>query len=139
MLSQGDVMSKGQKMLGRKVPNPIDIEVGKRIRVYRQQAGLSQTQLGDALKLTFQQVQKYEKGVNRVAPSRLEVIARVCGVLVSAFLPSLDGQKGNSGPLPFAALQINGAQDLLAAFGKIKNSKARAALVALAHEMVGSI
>jgi transcriptional regulator with XRE-family HTH domain len=132
-------MPRVEKRLGHSVPNPIDIEVGKRIRVYRQQAGLSQTQVGDALKLTFQQVQKYEKGANRVAPSRLEVIARACGVPVSAFLPSLDGQKGNRGPLPFAALQINGAQDLLAAFGKIKNSKARAALVALVHEMVGSI
>ena len=132
-------MPKGQKTLGRKMPNPIDIEVGKRIRVYRQQAGLSQTHLGDALKLTFQQVQKYEKGVNRVAPSRLEVIARVCGVPVSVFMPSLDGQKGNSGPLPFAELQINGAQDLLAAYGKIKNSSVRAALVALADEMVGRV
>ena len=116
-------MPKGQKMLGRKMPNPIDIEVGKRIRVYRQKAGLSQTQLGDALKLTFQQVQKYEKGTNRVAPSRLEVIARACGVPVSVFLPSLDGLKGSGGPLPFAELQIHGAQDLLAAFGKIKNIK----------------
>ena len=69
-------MPKGQKTLGGKMPNPIDIEVGKRVRVYRQKAGLSQTQLGDALKLTFQQVQKYEKGTNRVAPSRLEVIAQ---------------------------------------------------------------
>jgi transcriptional regulator with XRE-family HTH domain len=80
-------MPRVEKRLGRSVPNPIDIEVGKRIRVYRQQAGLSQTQLGDALKLTFQQVQKYEKGVNRVAPSRLEVIARVCGMPVSVFMP----------------------------------------------------
>ena len=132
-------MPKGQKTLGRKMPNPIDIEVGKRIRVYRQQAGLSQTQLGDALKLTFQQVQKYEKGVNRVAPSRLEVIARACGVPVSAFMPSLDGQIGNRSPLPFAELQVNGAQDLLAAFGKIKNSKARAALVALVDEMASRV
>lgn len=132
-------MPRVEKRLGRPVPNPIDIEVGKRIRVYRQQAGLSQTELGDALKLTFQQVQKYEKGVNRVAPSRLEVIARVCGVPVSVFMPSLDGQKGNSGPLPFADLQINGAQDLLAAFGKMKNGKARLALVAFVEAMVDHV
>lgn len=132
-------MPRVEKRLGRSVPNPIDIEVGKRIRVYRQQAGLSQTELGDALKLTFQQVQKYEKGINRVAPSRLEVIARVCGVPVSVFMPSLDGQKGNSGPLPFADLQIHGAQDLLAAFGKIKNGKARLALVAFVEAMVGHV
>ena len=86
-------MPKVEKRRGRSVYNPIDIEVGKGIRVYRQQAGLSQTELGNALKLTFQQVQKYEKGVNRVAPSRLEVIALVCGVPVSVFMPSLDGQK----------------------------------------------
>jgi len=121
--------------LHTKGPNPIDIEVGKRIRVYRQRAGVSQSQLGDALKLAFQQVQKYEKGINRVAPSRLEVIARVCGVPVSVFMPSLDEQKDNGGPTPFAELEIRGAQDLLAAFGKIKSSKARAALVALAEAM----
>ena len=118
-----------------KWPSPIDLEVGKRIRVYRQQAGLSQSQLGNALKLTFQQVQKYERGLNRIAPSRLEVIARTCGVPVSVFMPSLDEQKDNRGPLPFAELEIRGAQDLLAAFGKITNSATRAALVALAEEM----
>jgi len=130
-------MSKARNAPGRKVPNPIDVEVGKRVRVYRQQAGISQAQLGDALKLTFQQVQKYEKGANRVASSRLEIIAHVCGVPVSAFLPSLDEKKGNRGPLPFAELQINGAPELLAAFSKLKSSKARAALVALAIEMAG--
>ena len=132
-------MPKVEKRRGLLVYNPIDIEVGKRIRVYRQSAGLSQTELGNALKLTFQQVQKYEKGVNRVAPSRLEVIALVCCVPVSVFMPSLDGQKGNSGPLPFAELQIHGAQELLAAFGKIKNGKARLALVAFVEAMVGHI
>jgi len=132
-------MPRGQKTDSNKRPNPIDVEVGKRIRVYRQQANLSQTQLGDALNLTFQQVQKYEKGINRVAPSRLEVIARVCSVPVSVFMPSLDEQKGNSGPLPFAELEIHGAQDLIAAYGKIKNRKLRAAIVALAEELVGGV
>jgi transcriptional regulator with XRE-family HTH domain len=129
-------MSKRNTILGLKKPNPIDVEVGKRIRVYRQRANLSQTRLGDALKLTFQQVQKYEKGVNRVAPSRLEVIARVCGVPVSVFMPSLDDAKGDTGPLPFAELGIHGAQELIAAYSKLKNSKTRAALVALAEAMV---
>jgi hypothetical protein len=54
-------------------------------------------------------------------------------------MPSLDGQKGNSGPLPFAELQIHGAQDLLAAFGRIKNGKARLALVAFVEAMVGHV
>jgi transcriptional regulator with XRE-family HTH domain len=132
-------MPRGRKTYSSAAPNPIDVEVGKRIRVYRRQAGLSQTELGEALELTFQQVQKYEKGINRVAPSRLEVIARVCGVPVSVFMPSLDEQKGNGGPLPFAELEIRGAQDLLAAYGKIKNSGSRAALLALAEAMGGAI
>lgn len=132
-------MSKGQKTLSRKRPNPVDVEVGRRIRVYRQQAKLSQTELGNALNLTFQQVQKYEKGINRVAPSRLEIIARVCGVPVSVFMPSLDEQKGSVGSLPFAELEMHGAQDLLTAYGKVKSGRARAALVALIEEMVGNV
>ena len=126
-------MPRIEKARSHKAPNAIDVEVGRRIRVYRQRAKLSQTQLGDELGLTFQQVQKYEKGANRIAPGRLEVIARVCGVPVSAFMPSLDNHKGTSGQLPFAELQINRAQDLLTAFGKIKSDKVRAALVALAE------
>ncbi len=82
-------------------------------------------------------MQKYEKGTNRVAPSRLEVIARMCQVPVSVFMPSLDERKPNSDPTPFGELGIFGAQDLLAAYSKIKSSKARAALVALAETMAG--
>ena len=105
----------------KKKPNPIDIHVGSRIRLRRTMLGMSQEKLGESLGITFQQIQKYEKGTNRVAPSRLEVIAHACGVPVSVFMPSLDGLKGTGRPLPFAELQIHGAQDLLAAFGKIKN------------------
>jgi transcriptional regulator with XRE-family HTH domain len=126
------------RLHGRKVPNPIDIEVGKRIRVYRQRAKLSQMQLADALNLTFQQVQKYEKGLNRVAPSRLEVIARACGVPVSVFMPSLDANN-DGGPPPFAELTIQGAQELLAEYGKIKDGKVRSALVTLARSINGRV
>jgi len=80
-------------------------------------------------------VQKYEKGTNRVAPSRLEVIAHKCGVPVSAFMPSLDEHKNNSAPTPFAELKTLGAQALLVAYGKIKARKSRLALVALARSM----
>ena len=127
------------RLHGRKGPDPIDIEVGKRVRVYRQRAKLSQTQLGDALNLTFQQVQKYEKGMNRIAPSRLEVIARACGVPVSAFMPSLDANKGDGSPLPFAELEIPGAQELLVEYGKIKDGKMRSALVFLTRAINGCV
>ena len=132
-------MSRSDRAGGRKGPNPIDIEVGKRIRSYRLATGHSQTTLADALGLTFQQVQKYEKGMNRVAPSRLEVIARVCKVPVTAFYPSMDDKKGGAPALPFDSLGIHGAQDLLAAYSKIKNSRTRSRLVALAEAIAGNV
>lgn len=69
----------------RKTPNPIDIHVGSRIRLRRNMAGMSQEKLGESLGITFQQVQKYEKGTNRVGASRLQAIASVLEVPVSYF------------------------------------------------------
>ncbi|SFJ60262.1 helix-turn-helix domain-containing protein [Aerobium aerolatum] len=69
----------------KKTPNPIDIHVGSRIRLRRNMAGMSQEKLGESLGVTFQQVQKYEKGTNRVGASRLQAIASVLEVPVSYF------------------------------------------------------
>ena len=69
----------------KKVPNPIDIHVGSRIRLRRAMVGMSQEKLGESLGITFQQVQKYEKGTNRVGASRLQNIAAVLNVPVSFF------------------------------------------------------
>jgi transcriptional regulator with XRE-family HTH domain len=66
-------------------PKAKDIEVGNRIRIARVAIGMSQEKLADALGLSFQQVQKYEKGVNRVAPSRLAVVAEATGKPVAWF------------------------------------------------------
>lgn len=68
-----------------KKPHPIDVEVGRRIRMRRTLLGLSQTTLADALGITFQQVQKYEKGTNRVGASRLQAIAAFLQTSVSFF------------------------------------------------------
>ncbi|MCB8835790.1 helix-turn-helix domain-containing protein, partial [Escherichia coli] len=68
-----------------KQPNQIDIDVGNKIRLRRRLTGMSQTALGTALGITFQQVQKYEKGTNRVGASRLSDMARILGVPVSYF------------------------------------------------------
>ncbi len=68
----------------------IDIEIGKRVRQARVAAGLSQTQLGVQLGVSFQQVQKYEKGVNRIGGGRLYRIARVLGVKVTYFFDDVD-------------------------------------------------
>src|SRR5713101_712073 len=82
-------------MARRKSPNPIDKHVGSRVRMRRMMLDMSQTALGDALGLTFQQVQKYEKGTNRIGASRLQHISHVLQVPV-AFLfegaPHVAGQ-----------------------------------------------
>lgn len=68
-----------------KKPNQIDIDVGNRIRLQRKLNGLSQAEFGEALGVTFQQVQKYEKGTNRVSASRLSQVCRILGQPVSYF------------------------------------------------------
>jgi len=70
---------------GTGIPNPIDVHVGKRIRMRRLLLGMNQETLGKALGLTFQQVQKYERGTNRVSASRLSAMADILGVSISYF------------------------------------------------------
>jgi transcriptional regulator with XRE-family HTH domain len=74
---------------GTGIPHPIDVHVGKRIRIRRLCLGMNQTDLADALGLTFQQVQKYEHGTNRVSASRLSVVAEILGVPISFFFDGL--------------------------------------------------
>ena len=73
------------KKLVRKTPNPIDVHVGSRVRLRRMLVGMSQEKLGEMLGLTFQQIQKYEKGANRIGASRLYQIAQILGVPVQFF------------------------------------------------------
>ncbi|WP_323989178.1 MULTISPECIES: helix-turn-helix domain-containing protein [Nguyenibacter] len=81
-------------------PSPVDIHVGSRIRLRRTLLGMSQERLGDALGLTFQQVQKYERGTNRVSASRLYELTHVLDVPVSFFF---DGLEGATAPRGLAA------------------------------------
>lgn len=71
--------------LPKKVPNPIDRHVGARVRMRRLLVSMSQEKLGEALGITFQQIQKYEKGANRIGASRLQQIAKILGVPVEFF------------------------------------------------------
>jgi transcriptional regulator with XRE-family HTH domain len=71
-------------------PNPIDVRVGGRLRLRRNMLGLSQEKLGEAIGLTFQQVQKYERGANRIGASRLYELSRVLDVPVSFFFDNTD-------------------------------------------------
>ncbi len=78
-------------------PNPIDVHVGSRVRLRRTLIGMSQEKLGHALGLTFQQVQKYERGTNRIGASRLYDLSRVLDVPVSYFFDSMENDTQESG------------------------------------------
>lgn len=78
-------------MASKKSPNPIDIHVGSRVRLRRMMLGMSQEKLGEALGITFQQIQKYEKGTNRIGASRLQHTATVLKVPVSFFFEDAPG------------------------------------------------
>jgi transcriptional regulator with XRE-family HTH domain len=78
-------------MAKTKVPSPVDAHVGKRMRTWRLMLGMSQATLGERLGLTFQQVQKYEKGMNRMGASRLQHAADILGVTVPFFFEGAIG------------------------------------------------
>ena len=83
---------KNDRQENKKKPNPTDIHVGSRIRLRRNMLGMSQEKLGENLGITFQQIQKYEKGTNRVGASRLQAIASILDVPVSFFFEDAPGR-----------------------------------------------
>ena len=114
------------------MPNPIDIHVGMRLRLAR--AELSQTALADKVGVTYQQIQKYEKGTNRISASRLLQLARVLGVDVSYFFEGTEdiGDSGDSeAQRPLASIDLKLAQRL----GKIENTRLKRAVLALLAEL----
>ncbi len=82
----------------KKEPNPIDVHVGSRVRLRRTMQGMSQEKLGDALGITFQQIQKYEKGTNRIGASRMQQISAALNVPVSFFFEDAPLPKGATAP-----------------------------------------
>ena len=95
-------MRRGRKSSGRTAsqgkPNPVDMHVGSRVRLRRTLLGMSQEKLGDALALTFQQVQKYERGANRVGASRLFDLTRILDVPVSYFFDEMSASTSARSP-----------------------------------------
>jgi transcriptional regulator with XRE-family HTH domain len=128
-----------------KAPNPIDKHVGARVRMRRLILGMSQGKLGEALDVTFQQVQKYEKGTNRISASRLQHIAQILSVPIPFFFEDAPGEsavqprgmegKSNNNPLEFLSsaegLQLNKA------FVRIKDSKLRRTITNLVRALAG--
>ena len=126
-------------------PNPIDQHVGRRVRMRRKVLAISQQKLGAALGLTFQQVQKYEKGTNRIGASRLQQISDILRVPVAFFFegaPIASAPHGSNGSaLSMAQIDdfvsdSNGLR-LIAAFMRINNAALRRRIVMLVQEIAG--
>ena len=123
----------------KKKPNPIDIHVGSRIRLRRTMLGMSQEKLGESLGITFQQIQKYEKGTNRVGASRLQNISSILNVPVSFFFEDAPGDQVSQGGMAEASssnyvvdfLSSSEGLQLNRAFVKISDPKVRRRVVDL--------
>ena len=134
-------------MMAKKAPNPIDKHVGSRVRMRRMMLGMSQEKLGNALGLTFQQVQKYEKGTNRIGASRLQQISNTLQVPVSFFFDGAPNvQVGTrvegmgEAPSPAYISDFLATSDGLAltkAFMRIPDSKLRRRIVDLVEQIAG--
>ncbi len=134
-------------MANKKQPNPIDIHVGSRVRLRRMMLGMSQEKLGEHLGITFQQIQKYEKGTNRIGASRLQHIARVLTVPVAFFFEDAPASPGDAAPGGLAEpertsyvvdfLSSSEGIQLNKAFVRIKDAKLRRRVIDLVRALVG--
>ena len=126
-------------------PHPIDVHVGSRVRLRRNMLSLSQEKLGEAIGLTFQQVQKYERGANRIGASRLMELSRVLDVPVSFFFDETDPVRAPAIPMGFEETPQEGfdadpmrkreTQDLIGAYYEIDDAAVRRRLFDLAKSL----
>jgi transcriptional regulator with XRE-family HTH domain len=152
MAKQVDVLEEGSELeeKGSRRANPIDVHVGSRVRLRRMLLGMSQEKLAERLGLTFQQVQKYEKGVNRIGASRLFDLSHVLGVPVQFFYEdapiSAAGESG-AGAAGFAErsaerevvnfLNSREGIELTKAFVRISDPKVRRSILELVRALAG--
>jgi transcriptional regulator with XRE-family HTH domain len=115
-------------------PDPVDLAIGARLRLRRKSLTLSQGALATRIGVTFQQVQKYERGANRVSGSMLVAVAKALDTSVG-WLVGEESEGGQEAEALLKSLSVPGAQELLEAFADIRNPPARHALIALAREM----
>jgi transcriptional regulator with XRE-family HTH domain len=126
--------------------NPVDVYVGSRLRMRRAMLGLSQNKMGELVGVSFQQIQKYEKGVNRMGSSRLYQISKLLLVPISYFFDGYDEAEGNVGSSmirvsekgePFRHKDLDNKEiaRLIRQFIKIKDPKTREAFVSMAKAL----
>ena len=134
-------MSEGAKPSVKR-PNPTDIYVGSRVRMRRKMLGMSQEKLGEQLGITFQQIQKYEKGTNRIGASRLQAISKVLDVPISFFFPDMQpaGEPGgmaeeSSTNFVMEFLTTSEGLELNHAFARIKDPKVRRKVIDLVRSI----
>lgn len=125
--------------------NPVDVHVGTRLRIRRQVLKMSQEKLGDKLGVTFQQVQKYERGSNRVGASRLWKISQVLDVPVNYFfeglgecMPSAQFAEGDQMPVVYDFIRSHDGVALAMAVSKIKSKSVRRQILELARSLAES-
>ncbi|MCM2474643.1 helix-turn-helix transcriptional regulator [Rhizobium sp. CG5] len=122
----------------KKIPNAIDIHVGSRIRLRRTMLGMSQEKLGDGLGLTFQQVQKYEKGTNRVGASRLQHISELLNVPIPFFFEGGPGAMSDTDIGPSVLTEFMNSKEgiaLAAAFSAIEDKRVRQTVLSLIRSL----
>ncbi|WP_226623199.1 helix-turn-helix domain-containing protein [Brucella anthropi] len=126
-----------------KIPDPIDVEVGGKIKAQRRLAGMSQDTLAARLGVTFQQIQKYEKGANRVSSSRLAMIAEVFSVPPAYFFPGSTVDPGQAGaaaaPELVSFIETNEGRDLNVAFARISSNTMRRKVVGLVTALAAAL
>lgn len=126
---------------GVKRPSPVDVYVGSRVRMRRKMVGLSQEKLGHQLGITFQQIQKYEKGTNRIGAGRLQIISEILDVPVSFFFPRSESSDDQSSGDQYDQralmefLTTSEGVELNKAVSQIKDNKVRQQVVALVRSI----
>ncbi|MBV1696001.1 MAG: helix-turn-helix transcriptional regulator [Hyphomicrobiales bacterium] len=145
MARQDELNEEEHEEKGSRRPNPVDIHVGGRVRFRRMLLGMSQERLAEQLGLTFQQIQKYEKGINRIGASRLYDLSQILGVPIQFFYEEAPGTDASNNAPGFGErssenhivefLSSRDGLELNKAFVRITDPKLRRAVVELARSL----
>jgi transcriptional regulator with XRE-family HTH domain len=138
-----NIITTERDYVPKKKANPVDAHVGYRVRLRRMLIGMSQERLGELLGLTFQQVQKYERGINRIGAGRLFEVAEILGVPINFFYEGVNGTNptggsgGEQGSPVMDFLSSNEGIQLSTAFLGIKDVKVRRRILDLVRSIAG--